>query len=104
MGIGARIGLVAVFMLLALLQTVIGCVSISAGRLPFSGQRRMGQAAGSLWFYCRKDYYHLLGLQKGCDERQLKKAYRKLALKFHPVRPCLILALNKLQHLTHLQE
>lgn len=34
----------------------------------------------------RKDYYSILGLQKGCSEAQLKKAYRKLALKFHPVR------------------
>lgn len=33
------------------------------------------------------DYYQLLGLQKGsATEKQMKKAYRKMALEFHPVR------------------
>ena len=31
-----------------------------------------------------KDYYKLLGVSKTADAGQLKKAYRKLALKFHP--------------------
>jgi DnaJ-class molecular chaperone len=33
-----------------------------------------------------KDFYGLLGLQKGCNETEIKKAYRKLAMKWHPVR------------------
>lgn len=33
--------------------------------------------------YC-KDYYHILGVQKGDDTRAIKKAFRKLALKYHP--------------------
>jgi DnaJ-class molecular chaperone len=31
-----------------------------------------------------KDYYKILGLTKGASEDDIKKAYRKLALKFHP--------------------
>lgn len=32
----------------------------------------------------KKDYYEVLGLQKGADENEIKKAYRKLAKKYHP--------------------
>jgi curved DNA-binding protein len=31
-----------------------------------------------------KDYYKILGLQRGASEDEIKKAYRKLARKFHP--------------------
>lgn len=31
-----------------------------------------------------KDYYKILGVDRSCTETDLKKAYRKLALKFHP--------------------
>lgn len=31
-----------------------------------------------------KDYYKILGVKRDAKEKDLKKAYRKLALKWHP--------------------
>lgn len=31
-----------------------------------------------------KDYYNILGIKKGASEDEIKKAYRKQALKYHP--------------------
>ena len=32
----------------------------------------------------KRDYYEVLGLSKGAGEDEIKKAYRKLAKKYHP--------------------
>jgi len=31
-----------------------------------------------------KDYYKILGVPRDANERQIKKAFRKLAVKYHP--------------------
>ena len=32
----------------------------------------------------KRDYYEVLGLQKGASDNDIKKAFRKMAMKYHP--------------------
>ena len=32
----------------------------------------------------KRDYYEVLGLSKGAEDKEIKRAYRKLAKKYHP--------------------
>lgn len=38
----------------------------------------------SVFFVMGKDYYKVLGIARGASEDEIKKAYRKQALRFHP--------------------
>ena len=51
----------------------------------FSEYRRMLEEAKlELKKSKRKDYYKILGIPKGCSEDEVKKGYKKEALKHHP--------------------
>jgi molecular chaperone DnaJ len=32
----------------------------------------------------KRDYYQVLGIDRDADEEDIKRAYRKLAVKYHP--------------------
>ncbi|HCP30174.1 MAG TPA: molecular chaperone DnaJ, partial [Pseudomonas sp.] len=34
----------------------------------------------------KRDYYEVLGVERGATDADLKKAYRRLAMKYHPDR------------------
>lgn len=63
--------------------------------LSYQTARNMATAQSTLMFavcilmiaefiLARKDYYDILGVPKDASERQIKKAFHKLAMKYHP--------------------
>lgn len=37
-------------------------------------------------FNAEKNYYDILGLKEDCTTDEIRKAYKKMALKWHPVK------------------
>ena len=47
-----------------------------------NSKQARGSAGGQ---FDSDDYYTVLGLDRNADEKAIKKAYHKLAIKWHPV-------------------
>jgi DnaJ-class molecular chaperone len=51
-----------------------------------------------------KDYYEILGISKNASEDEIKKAYRKLALQYHPDRNKSKEGIEKFKEISHAYE
>ena len=50
----------------------------------------------------KRDYYEVLGIDKKADDKAIKRAYRKLAKKYHPDRVAVKIIFGEKGHHRHL--
>ena len=66
------------------LLTIIGLLALFLSETPILVECARCSGCGSKKQFQSENYYTILGLTKNAKEKEIKKAYRKLALKYHP--------------------
>src|SRR5258708_22472413 len=61
-----------------------GCTTGCSGRPWYASPTRWPGSLPDIVATQKRDYYEVLGVARGCTAEEMKKAYRKLAMQYHP--------------------